>query len=249
MRAPSIWLAFCFGLVASLPCRSAVPPLAELLASVPAPPGDVDTATGWVRDRTIAAPAMLDFEARLKAQKVALALPAAAAVQTGAATPQDSAAVLAAVEGYKAYFAANSAANNPAQVLGKRMFWLAGRFGTLKRGITDAYRVADLRKQELAAYGALFTDWQSKRAPVIQKAHRELAAAGDLAAVQSGENRAALQQYGLAMIGELETLYGLTRHSVETAAGIAAPPPAPATPGRAPTTLWDLMSNPPKKAS
>lgn len=248
MRVRLLWLAFCLGISLAMPSR-AVTPLAELLASVPAPPGDVDVAAGWVRDGKLAAPEVLDFESRLNAQKLALAPSgASASVQTGAAASPDSAAVAAALAGYKAYFASNSAANDPAKALSGRMNWLAQRFGTLKQGISDVERVADLRKQELAAYGALFADWKSKRAPLIQKAHRELAAAGELAVIQSAENRTALQQYGLAMISELETLFGLTRHAVETAAGIAAPV-VPAKPGRPPSTLWDLMANPPKKAS
>ena len=105
-------------------------------------------------------------------------------------------------------------------------------------GVTSSAEPSD---QELAAYRALFSDWQTQRAPIVAKAQVELAAAGDPAAIGSGANRAAVLRYRAAMIEESQVLLGLTRYAVERAADVPTAEPSSVTPSA--RTLWDLMSD------
>ncbi|MGQ0621575.1 MAG: hypothetical protein ACT4QA_16935 [Panacagrimonas sp.] len=222
--------------------------LTALYAAVPAPPGDLATASSWVRDGRIAAAEMLSIEARLLNQKSASGgTSTATAVHTRAEAPQDSPEVLACVAAYKTYLAANLGTNEPAQVLGRRLSSLVQGFARLKLRTSKPDLLQDIRKQELASYGALFADWKVRREPVIDRAQREISAAGEAGSIGNAENRMAVQQYRRAMIIEIEALLGVTRQAVESAAGISAAP-AP-TPGRGPSTLWDMMSGPTKNPS
>lgn len=246
MRSFLILIAL-LGLSLSLPAPAAES-LTALYAAVPAPPADLTAALGWVRDGRIAATEVQSLETRLANQKSAFAGAAAGtAVHTSAESQPDSPAVMACVAAYQAYLAANPAGNEAAQVLGRRLSSLAQGYAGLKlKASSSPQLMRDIQQRELSSYAALFADWKAKRNSVVEKAQRELQAAGEPAAIKNADNRAAVQQYQGAMITEIEALFGMTRQAVETAAGLAAAAPAP---GRAPSTLWDLMSNPKKKPS
>lgn len=216
--------------------------LTELYQSVPPPPADVGSALAWVQGGKVAAPEIVALETHLRA---AHATSLAASAQ--AATPADtgasaSTAIAAAVAGYRGYASTHQGAQSPAAALGKRVQWLAKRFSGLHRRVAGTDRAAEVRTQELAAYRALFGDWQAQRLPLLSQAQRELGAAGDPAAMTSAEDRAAIQRYRAAMLNEVEVLLGLTRYAVERAAGLPAAEPERIEPSG--NTLWDLMSDP-----
>lgn len=236
---PSLALLILIGLL--LPASSfAATPLTELYKSTPAPPKDPAMALAWVKDGKVVAPEIVTLESNLQAaQATALAEAAKAAAGTKA-TAEDPAAVTAAADGYRAYAAANEGANAPEAVLGGRVKWLASRFSGLKKRVAGTDRAGEVRDQELAAYRSLFADWQTQRAPIVSKAQAELAAAGEPTAISSPESRAAVQRYRAAMINEVEVLLGLTRFSVERAAGLES---AESTTVESGNTLWDLMTD------
>lgn len=218
----------------------------DAFGSVPPPPADAATAQSWVQNGAVAAPQVVTLEASLRASHAsALSQAATAAAASAASAAADSAAVAAAVDGYRAYSAANEGANSPAATLGSRVKWLAGRFASLKKRVAGTDRVAEVREQELAAYRALFSDWQAQRSPIVIRAQGELAAAGDASVIASPTSRAAVLRYRAAMINEAEVLLGLTRFAVERAAGLGAAEPAAVEPNA--NTLWDLMSDPRKR--
>lgn len=217
--------------------------LLALYQSVPAPPPDAATAARWVREGEVVDPQILTLEAQLKSERAALATESSGAALPSNVAAADGSAVSAAVNGYKAYLAANSDTRAPALLLGGRAKWLAGRFSGLRKRVSDPEDLAEIREQELAAYRALFTDWQNSRRSLVARAESELAAAGAPAAVASSpEQRTALARYRAAALGEVEILLGLTRLAVEHAAGLKAADPA-TIPASA-NTLWDLMSDP-----
>lgn len=216
--------------------------LTDLYQAVPPPPKDVPTATAWVKDGQVVAPQIVALEAQLKSEEAAIA---AAAAKPVPAAATDSPAVLEAVSAYQGYAATNSQDQSPAAVLGGRAKWLAGRFAGLRKRIKDPTGLSEARDQELAAYRSLFADWQPKRSVIVAQANAQLTAAGDPATVKSPQNRAALEKYRLAMLEEVEVLLGLTRLSVERAAGLPSAEPSTVEPSA--NTLWDLMSDPRKK--
>lgn len=226
----------------SLPTRSvAATPLTELFKNIPAPPQDAATALAWVKDGKVAAPEIVTLESNLQAAHATALAEAAKSGPAPAVTASDTAAVGSAADGYRAYAAANAGANSPAALLGGRVKWLASRFSGLKERVAGTDRAGEVREQELAAYRSLFADWQAQRAPIIGRAQAELAAAGEPTAIASPENRAAVQRYRAAMINEIEVLLGLTRFSVERAAGLSSAEPSSVEPSG--NTLWDLMSD------
>ncbi|TDU26660.1 hypothetical protein DFR24_3689 [Panacagrimonas perspica] len=238
MRCSLQTLMLLAGLVSG-PCAAATP-LTELYKSTPAPPKDPATALAWVKDGKVVAPEIVTLESNLQAaQATALAEATKAAAGAPAATP-DTAAVSTAAAGYRAYVAANEGANAPEAVLGGRVKWLASRFSGLKKRVAGTDRATEVREQELAAYRSLFADWQTQRTPIVSKAQAELAAAGEPTAIASPESRAAVQRYRAAMINEVEVLLGLTRFSVERAAGLES---ADASTVESGNTLWDLMTD------
>ncbi len=220
-------------------------PLNELYRTTPAPPKDPDSANAWVKDGKVVAPEILTLESDLQAAAAAALADAAHATAAKTSGGQDSAAVMAAANGYRAYVAANEGPNSPASVLGGRVKWLAGRFNGLKKRVAGTERETEVREQELASYRTLFADWQAQRGPILNKAQAELSAAGDPTAIASGEARASVQRYRAAMLDEIEVLLGLTRFSVERATGLATAETAPTLPNA--NTLWDLMVDPRKK--
>lgn len=236
---PSLPLLILASLLFSAPSFAATP-LTELYKSTPAPPKDPSTALAWIKDGKVVAPEIVTLESNLQAaEATALAEATKAAAGAKSATP-DSAAVTAAAAGYRAYIAANEGANSPEAVLGGRVKWLASRFSGLKKRVAGTDRETEVREQELAAYRSLFADWQTQRTPIIGKAQAELAAAGEPATIASPESRAAVQRYRAAMINEVEVLLGLTRFSVERAAGLPSPESSTVESGN---TLWDLMTD------
>ena len=243
---PGLLLTILASLLLPGPGVAAAPPIGDGFASVPAPPADAATAQSWVQNGAVAAPQIVNLEASLQAAHASALADAAAATRASSpAAAADNAAVAAAVEGYRAYAAANSDANSPAAMLGGRVKWLAGRFTGLKKRVAGTDRAAEVRDQELAAYRALFSDWQAQRTSIVIRAQGELAAAGDPAAIASPASRAAVQRYRAAMVNEAEVLLGLTRFAVERAAGLATAEPASVEPSA--NTLWDLMSDPRKR--
>lgn len=231
------------GALVAVPCASAAPPaISEWFRTTPPPPASTAIAALWVQDGRVAAAEVVQLEAALKAARSsALADAATATDAKGAGAPGEVPAVKLAVEGYQAYRAANEGATSPASVLGGRVQWLAKRFSGVRKRVEGTDRAPEVREQELSAYRALFTDWQTQRAPIVSKAQAELAAVGDPAAIRSGADRAAVQRYRAAMIEEVEVLLGLTRYAVERAAGLPTAEPATVTPSA--NTLWDLMTD------
>lgn len=225
---------------------SAATSITALFNAIPPPPADVAAATAWVRDGRVAAPEIVTLEANLQAAHASSLDAAKNAAASTAGSEADPTAIAGAVSGYQTYIAANSGPNTPAAALGGRVQWLAKRFSGLRKRVQEnPERIAEIREQELAAYRALFRDWQSQRIGLLTKAQAELAAAGDPAAIRSAEQRAAVERYRGAMLNEVEVLLGLTRFSVERAAGLPGAEPATVVPSG--DTLWDLMSDPRKR--
>lgn len=232
--------ALCLVLGLAPVAHAAQPPvLTEWFRTVPPPPASAAVAALWVQGGRVAAPEVVQLESTLVSARTASLAEASGA--TDAARDERNAAVQLAVDGYQSYRAASAGSNAPAAVLGGRVQWLAKRFSGLHRRVAGTDRVQEVREQELAAYRALFTDWQGQRAPIVAKAQAELAAAGDPAAIASGADRASVLRYRAAMIEEVEVLLGLTRYAVERAAGLPTAEPSTVTPSA--TTLWDLMSD------
>lgn len=237
MRSVKILLCLCLALGAVV-CARAAESLSDLLAAVPAPPADLATALGWIREDRLVAPEALAFEARLAGFAKTQPLPA---VTT--ATTTDAAAVAIAVAAYQSYLSANPRGKAPAQVLGERLSSLAQAYTGLKRRTSNPELVQDIREQELAAYRALFEDWKARRAPIVARAELDMQRAGAAEAIQDPAQRTAIAQYRQAMLGEVEALFGVTQQAIEAAAGRLQPSDA-AVPRPGPSTLWDLMSNP-----
>lgn len=230
--------------VVSLPCLAATS-LTELYRGIPPPPADVATAITWVQQGKVIAPEVVTLESNLRAAHAAVldAADNAAASSSGAAP--DPSAIAAVSAGYQSYAAAHSGQQAPAAALGGRVQWLAKRFSGLRKRVEGSDRVPDVLEQELAAYRALFADWQGQRLGLLTKAQTELAAVGDPAAIGSAEDRAAVERYRAAMLNEVEVLLGLTRFAVERAAQLPSAEPASVEPSG--NTLWDLMSDPRKR--
>ncbi|MGH8517571.1 MAG: hypothetical protein ACREUE_08930 [Panacagrimonas sp.] len=227
----------------AVPCARAAPPgISELFRTTPPPPASTAMAGLWVQDGRVSAAEVVQLEATLKdARSRALADAATAPDAKGTGAPGEMPAVKLAVDGYQAYRAANEGATSPAAVLGSRVQWLAKRFSGVRKRVEGTDRAPEVREQELAAYRALFTDWQSQRAPIVAKAQAELAAVGDPALIRSPADRTAVERYRIAMIDEVEVLLGLTRYAVERVTGLPTAEPASVTPSA--NTLWDLMSD------
>lgn len=241
MRA-SIWgWALALGLCAQ---AQAAGSLVDLYQAVPPPPGELEIARAGVSAGRLSAPEVLGYEARLRAERAPE--PAAAPSSSTSATRQ-AAAIAQVVASEKAYASAHAGDQSPAAALGARVQWLATRFSGLNRRVAGTEREAEVRGQELSAYGALFQDWRAQRAPLISRAQYELAAVGDPAAIASDPDRAAVQRYRAAMLDEVEVLLGLTRFAIERAAGLPAAEPAQLKPSA--NTLWELMSDPRRGAA
>lgn len=228
----------------SLPCTAATS-LTELYRAIPAPPADVATALTWVQNGQLSAPEVVTLEANLRAAHAAV-LEAAnnAPALSGAAEP-DPSALAALAAGYQNYASAHSGSQAPAAALGARVQWLAKRFSGLRKRVEGSDRVPDVLEQELAAYRALFADWQGQRIGLLTQAQNQLAAAGDPGAIGSAADRATVQRYRAAMLNEVEVLLGLTRFAVERAAQLPSAEPSSVEPSG--NTLWDLMSDPRKR--
>lgn len=238
----SSWFAAALVAMFSMPAFPATS-ITALFNSIPPPPPDVAAATAWVRDGRVVAPEIVTLEANLQAAHASSLDAANNAKGSTSGTAADASAIAGAVSGYQTYIAGNSGPNAPAATLGARVQWLAKRFSGLRKRVQDQpARVAEVREQELSAYRALFRDWQSQRISLLTKAQTELAAAGDPTAIRSAEQRASIERYRAAMLNEVEVLLGLTRFSVERAAGLPGAEPASVEPSG--DTLWDLMSNP-----
>lgn len=243
LRLLGISLALVLGSLSAGGASAAVS-LSALYQAVPPPPADVATAAGWVREGAVAEPQLLNLEAQLKAERASLALASGASAKlTG--TPPEAGALAAAINGYKAYVKAHGGAQSPATLLGSRAKWLAGRFSGLRKRVSNPEDLNEIRTQELAAYCALFSDWQTSRRSVVARAESDLAPIPDPSAIAAPEQRAAVAQYRAAALGEIEVLLGLTRLAVEHAAGLKAAEPSTVPAGA--NTLWDLMSDPRKR--
>lgn len=215
--------------------------LSGLYAAVPAPPAELDVALGWVENGRIVASELVSIEARVSAQLSKSSL--APATTAGDPAAPDSAAILACVTSYRAYLAANTPVAGPLQALQGRLVSLGQGYAGLKQRTQIPELLLDIRQRELASHAALFADWKSKRQMIVEKAQREIAAAGDPAMIQSPEHRSAVQAYRAAMLLEVRALAGVTRQAVEAAAGIGS---TAVSSGAGPSTLWDLMSTKPK---
>ena len=216
--------------------------LTRLYAAVPPPPTALDTALGWVENGRIVASELVAVETLVDAQLGDSSV--APAVTAGDPTAPDGAAVLACVSSYRAYLAANTPVGGPLQALQGRLVSLGQGYAGLKQRTQIPELLLDIHQRELASHAALFADWKSKRQMVVEKAQRELEAAGDPASIRSPEHRSAVQAYRAAMLLEIRALAAVTRQAVEAAAGIGG---TTAPPGAGPSTLWDLMSTKPKQ--
>ncbi len=217
--------------------------LSAMFQAVPPPPVDVTTAAGWVRDGVMAERQFKNLEAQIRAERASLALASGANVKLSGPVPE-AGALATAVNGYKAYVEAHGGSKAPATLLGSRAKWLAGRFGGLRKRVSDPEDLNEIREQELAAYRALFADWLNSRRGVVARAESDLAPIPDPSTIAAPEQRAAVAQYRAAALGEIEALLGLTQLAVEHAAGLKAADPSTVPAGA--NTLWDLMSDPRK---
>lgn len=216
--------------------------LMDLFASVPEPPVDAAEAMTWVAEGRIVEPRLLDALARIEARKAALRK--TAALGTSPSTPSPG-SVQAALLSYRAYTAEVTGGQAPAQALEGRRNWLSNRFDALRLSSpADPQSVAELRRQELAAYTALYADWKPGRLAAIRRADVVLASIENTDAVPRTQDREEIHAYELALISEIEALATLCRHAALTTAGINTVKTDPAETLRPATTLWDLMRNP-----
>ena len=209
--------------------------LVELFDQVPAPPADVTTALGWMRDGRIVAPEYTQLKQAIEAERGAIA-----ALNGGSFPAVSDSAPLApmseppevqgALRAYGEYLASNSGKQAPAPVLGKRARWLhaamSGRLGAVLGAMkpcpapcTDAQVIAanqpmmparqELAEQDLKQWNTLFLDWQSKRRGVVTSAQAFMKATGDGSHATSAEGRAGLASYRAAMLREVEVALAL----------------------------------------
>ena len=128
----SPWVLAASGMLASVSVADAAT-LAELIATVPAPPKDMATAVSWVRDGQIVEPAYLSFKHQLDAERASvIALNGGTPPLLGSApSPNipDAPEVQNAIRGYDQYLDAHSGRNDPKTALAKRTRWLQAAMG------------------------------------------------------------------------------------------------------------------------
>lgn len=237
-------IATAFGL-STAPCAQAAPPL-QLFDQVPAPPADVGTALGWLRNGQIVTPEYAQLKQAIEAERGAIAalnggsLPAIADA-VPVLPPTEAPEVQGVVRGYADYLASNSGKQAPASVLGKRARWLhaamSGRLGAVLGAMkpcaspcTDADALAanqpmlparqELAEQDLKQWNALFLDWKAGRRGAVASAQTLIAAAGEGASARSTEGRAAIAAYRAAMLREVETALSVTELALKRANAI-----------------------------
>ena len=220
--------------------------LVELFDQVPAPPADVTTALGWMRDGQIVAPEYTHLKQAIETQRGAIAalnggsFPAPADIAP-AAPPGEAPEVQGALRAYADYLASHSGKQAPAPVLGKRARWLhaamSGRLGAVLGAMkpcpspcTDADALAanqpmlparqELAEQDLKQWNTLFLDWRSKRRGVVASAQSFVAATGDGSRATSAEGRAGLAAYRAAMLREVEVALSVTELALRRANAI-----------------------------
>lgn len=220
--------------------------LTALFDQVPAPPADVGTALGWLRNGQIVHPDYAQLKQAIEAERTAIAtlnggsLPAPAddaPKLPSTETPE----VQGAVRAYTEYLASNSGKQAPAPVLGKRARWLhaamSGRLGAVLGAMkpcplpcTDANALAanqpllpareELAEQDLRQWNTLFLDWRAKRRGVVASAQAFITAAGEGARATSAEGRAGLAAYRAAMLREVEVALSVTELALRRANAI-----------------------------
>lgn len=218
--------------------------LSELYARVPAPPGDVGSALGWMQDGKLVAPDYLSFKQAIDTERASIATLAGSypeLVAAPAPDPGEPAEVQGAVLAYNRYLADNADKNAPVAKLGKRTRWLQAAMGGRLVGLLEKMQpcatpcmdtVANaqnqpliaqrdrLAQQDLEQWNALFADWRGGRVRVVEEAQRQIAATGEGARAQGGAARLAVARYRAAMLTEIEVLLSVTELAVKRAHAI-----------------------------
>ena len=239
-------VAAAFGLSMAPHARAAS--LVELFDQVPAPPADVATALGWLRDGQIVAPQYTQLKQALATERADIAtLNGGSFPESTGPAPTSPAGeppeVQGALRAYADYLAANSGKQAPAPVLGKRARWLhaamSGRLGAVLGAMkpcsspcTDAAILATnepmlparqaLAEQDLEQWNSLFADWHSKRRAIVASAQAFLAATGEGNHATSAEGRAGVAAYRAAMLREIEVALSVTELALKRANAIEA---------------------------
>ncbi|MDB5970935.1 MAG: hypothetical protein JWQ90_3385 [Hydrocarboniphaga sp.] len=220
--------------------------LAELMASVPAPPKDMATTMNWVQNGQIIEPGYLQLKAAIEAER------AAEAALNGGTPPlmgtapspniPEAPELQAAIRGYDAYLNDNSGTKEPKAALAKRTRWLQAAMGepTLKlfekwkpcpypcqdAAINAANAPFEAQKQEmverdLRTWTSLFTDWKTTRSAIVNRASAQIAAAGDGSKAATPDGKSAMAQYRAAILKEVELTLSITELAVRRTDAIA----------------------------
>lgn len=220
--------------------------LAELMASVPAPPKDMPTAVSWMSNGQLVEPGIVQLKALIDAERASeIALNGGTPPMIGAAPSAnipESPEVQNAIRGYAAYLADNSGAKEPGAALKKRTRWLQAAMGEpmvklfakwtrCATPCTDpAINAAnapfeaqklDMVDHDLRTWTSLFTDWKNSRTPVVAKSSALIAAAGDGAKAATPDGRAAMAAYRAAILKEVELSLSITELAVRRSDAIA----------------------------
>lgn len=241
----SPWVLAASGMLASVSVADAAT-LAELIATVPAPPKDMATAVSWVRDGQIVEPAYLSFKQQLDAERASvIALNGGTPPLLGSApSPNipDAPEVQNAIRGYDQYLDAHSGRNDPKTALAKRTRWLQAAMGQSLATLLEKLKPCsypcqdpaivaanapleakkqDMVEHDLRVWTSLFQDWKATRTPIVTRAAAQIAATGDGSKAATLDGKSALAQYRAAMLKEIELTLSVTELAVRRTDAIA----------------------------